>query len=150
TFDRGRHSPGAVLFLSVASAPGGRGLADIHDAAAVADIHVTSWVETYTGIIPRQILDKLRVEERIALWRRVLSADSLARDTRVFVVRDKDQRIVGFGCCGRQRDQKLALEGFAGEVQAIYILRKFQRRGAGRALMTLMANYLERGGGVFG
>jgi ribosomal protein S18 acetylase RimI-like enzyme len=52
------------------------------------------------------------------------------------------RRIVGFGACGRQRDERLAASGYGGEIGALYILRAHQHRGIGRALMAALARAL--------
>jgi L-amino acid N-acyltransferase YncA len=61
---------------------------------------------------------------------------------RYFVAEDADNAIVGFGCCSRQRYQKLAAKGFNGEVQFVYVLPSAQGRRGRRTLMAEMARYL--------
>jgi len=47
-------------------------LATQHDVLPIAQVHVQSWRESYQNIIKQEILDKLSVEQRAALWRSVL------------------------------------------------------------------------------
>ena len=46
----------------------------IHDARAIAQVHVESWKSTYRGILPEALLDGLSVEKREASWRELLTA----------------------------------------------------------------------------
>ncbi len=100
-------------------------------------MHVQAWRETYTGLVPQHVLDELDPAVRARMWR-----SNIGGDTRVFLVRETGM-IVGFGACGPQRDQDLP---FAGEIGALYVLRRAQRRGVGRALMEALARALAADG----
>ena len=112
--------------------------ATIDDAGQLGAVHVASWRETYTGILPDDMLAGLSVEARSAMWAKILGNPSAFAETAVYVIED-DASIVGFGACGRQRDPHLKELGFDAEISAIYVLRSQQRRGVGRALMGEMA-----------
>lgn len=43
--------------------------ATIKDASAIAHVHVTSWHETYAGIIPDSYLARLDVNQKQAMWK---------------------------------------------------------------------------------
>jgi len=137
--------------------------ATVEDAHAIAMIHVASWRETYSGLLPRAMLDKLSVEKRETFWHQLLSSQEtpeypsppstdiplLLTGMHVFVAEfiRKDHRLtVGFACCSPQRDQKLLEAGYEGEFQAIYILRTYQQLGLGRRLMARMAERLHAHG----
>jgi ribosomal protein S18 acetylase RimI-like enzyme len=109
-------------------------LAVLDDAAAVARVHVASWRTTYRGLLPEDFLASLSEDAYTDRWRRVMS-DGLSR---VFVV-DNDEEIIGFASCGRERAGET---GFAGELYAIYILDRAQRRGQGRELVRAVAGAL--------
>ena len=47
--------------------------ATVEDAPALAQVHVTSWRETYRGLVPDAYLDSLSVPERTERWRGRLS-----------------------------------------------------------------------------
>lgn len=111
------------------------------DAAAIGSLHVASWHQTYTGIIPDDMLAGLSVEAQTAMWSKILSDPAAFGGTAVFVAEDGG-RIVGFGSCGQQRDQTLADAGFGGEVGAMYVLRSHQNRGVGRLIMAAMSQFL--------
>jgi hypothetical protein len=48
-------------------------LAVIHDARAIAEVHVESWKSTYRGIYPEALLNGLSVEKRESSWRELLA-----------------------------------------------------------------------------
>jgi ribosomal protein S18 acetylase RimI-like enzyme len=113
-------------------------IATIEDAPRLASMHIASWRETYTGILPDAMLSALSVEGRAAMWGRMLRDPEKADSTIVHLVEDGD-RIVGFGSCGSQRLETLKEKGYDGEIGAIYVLRAFQRQGVGARLMSTMA-----------
>ena len=116
-------------------------LATTEDATAIGALHVLSWHETYTGLLPQDMLADLSAESRASMWATVLSAPFSPNGTRVYVA-ERAGEIIGFGACGGQRDDTIRERGFAGEFGAIYILRSQQGAGVGRALMNLMARDL--------
>jgi len=105
------------------------------DAAAIRSVQVRSWRETYRGIVPDSHLDALDPDP--AEWRR-----NIAFRTGVFVAQDA-QDIIGFVAFGTQRSPGLA---FTGEIHAIYLLARAQKRGLGRALMHVAARGLRDSG----
>ena len=113
--------------------------------AALASLHVASWQETYTAILPDEITAGLSVERQAAMWSKILG-DPGAFGCASVVLASAGDDIVGFGSCGEQRDQALADAGFGGEFSAIYVLRSHQSRGIGRAIMTRMRTALFRVG----
>jgi GNAT superfamily N-acetyltransferase len=112
------------------------------DAAAIGALHVTSWRETYSGLLPSKMLAELSVDTRTAMWAKILGKPEDFGCAAVFIG-EGEGRTVGFGACGEnQRDQALSDMGFSGEIGAIYVLRAHQGRGVGRSLMTAMAQEL--------
>ena len=120
--------------------------ARLGDAASIAKIHVLSWQESYAALFPKEALDAMDVDERIARWREILSAQGQGGPDATFLFCDAQGVPSGFGGCGRQRGDRLAQAGFHGEFHALYLLRRAQRRGAGRALMAEMAAHLSAAG----
>ena len=109
------------------------------DAQAIAEVHVRSWRETYTGLMPQSVLDGLSVERRAAGWTRMLTDPSVA--TKIWVA-ESDGSLVGFGAAGPQRSPDLADQGFSGEIEAVYVLASRQGQGIGGALIHRMATHL--------
>ena len=106
------------------------------DARGIAEVHVAAWRETYRGIVPDSYLDSLSVDEREARWRRL---DEPGNPSVAFVAVDGMGQVVGFGTGGPRRDGP---EEYAGELNAIYLLRAVQGSGIGRRLVAAVAREL--------
>lgn len=109
--------------------------AEVSDADAIGVLHVQAWLETYAGIMPRDLLASFSPVRRAEMWR-VLPG----RGSGGVFVAEEAQSVVGFGLCGPQRTK--TLPNHPGEVYAINILRRSQGRGLGRSLMAAMARTL--------
>jgi len=110
------------------------------DAAAIARVHVDGWRTAYRGLLPSTFLDSLSYAQREDLWRGVL-ADPVGR--HIFVAREMDGPVVGFGTGGRPQVRS---PGYLGELQALYVLDGHQRRGVGTGLFTAVATaFVEEG-----
>jgi ribosomal protein S18 acetylase RimI-like enzyme len=110
------------------------------DAPAIASVRVDTWRSAYRGLVPDALLDGLDGTDINANWRRGLESID---PTRVAVVADVGQRVVGFATGGRPRHER---EGYRGEVYALYVRDAFQGKGIGRALLREAAGELvERG-----
>lgn len=101
-----------------------------HDAGAIAEIHVASWVFTYRSLVPDAFLDSLSVEERRRKWERITANPDSA--TRVWVACDGDD-IIGFGSTGvsshGDRSESLA------ELFTLYLRPDWIGRGVGQHLV---------------
>ena len=108
-------------------------------------MHVASWHETYTGLLPDKMLSALSVESRAAAWAKIMREPATERSTVVHLA-EHQGAIIGFGSCGAQRTESLKAKGYDGEVSAIYVLREFQKRGIGTRLLRAMSVELMRRG----
>jgi GNAT superfamily N-acetyltransferase len=108
-------------------------LADVPDAAAIAHVHVQSWLTTYKGLLPAEYLASLNEAERAPLWQ-----EWLTRDISVFVA-ESEGKIVGFAGAGPIREPFAA---FDAELYAIYLLEEAQGRGIGKNLLRALADAL--------
>lgn len=110
------------------------------DAAAIAHLHIASWREAYTGMIPPGILENADMADRTARWRSYLeTAGSPTWLARV------NGEAAGFVRAGPV-SEPLA-EGADGHIFALYILERFHRRGIGKRLIGLAArDWLARSG----
>ena len=115
----------------------------IADAAAIGAVHVESWRETYTGLLPDAMLAELSVDRWARMWEELLGDPGTAESMAIFVA-ENEGRIVGIGGCGPQRDEALAKSGFTGEFGMIYVLRAHQGRGLGRSIMASLARSLAK------
>ncbi len=111
----------------------------------MAKVHITSWRESYPGLLPDAMLARLSVAEQAIRWQRMLDRPR-AWGGAISFVADQDGSVVGYGTCGVQRIPALRDRGFTGEIAELYVLRSAQGQGAGSGLMKAMAGALhERG-----
>lgn len=112
------------------------------DARAIAEVHVASWRWAYEGILGRETLEALSVDDRATMWRDAIGA----ADDRsgVLVAQDAEGRVVGFASVGPSADQD-ATDG-TGEVLAIYVDAAFAGSGVGRSLFEAARERLRVGG----
>jgi ribosomal protein S18 acetylase RimI-like enzyme len=103
------------------------------DADALARVHVQAWREAYSDQIPDVVLSGLDAASRATMWRKAMAGTARVQLAIL------EGEIVGFGASRPQPDPSLP---FAGEISAIYVLRRAQRRGLGRMLMAAMASDL--------
>ncbi|MCZ8316767.1 GNAT family N-acetyltransferase [Phreatobacter sp.] len=105
------------------------------DAEAIAAIHVAAYDETYRGIAPPEVFEGLNLERRTAQWRRFFAEPQ--PDAAAFVI-DQDGEPVGFGSNGIDRRGPSPI----GWIKAVYLLKRFQGRGLGLAMMATLADDL--------
>lgn len=104
------------------------------DAEAIARVHVASWKTTYPGIVPQAHLDGLRLENGIAGWR-----ERLAEGGPLTLVAEDEAGVFGFASGGSMLHP---VDGFDGEMAAIYLVASHQGRGAGAELVREIARRL--------
>ena len=111
--------------------------ARVDDAEEIANVIVSAWRDTYRGLMPDELLDKLSVEERAARWKKRL-ADQNDPYHRV-IVAESNGSVVGFASYGNNlEDDPL----YQGEIYALYILNEFRKQGLGRRLVSRAASAL--------
>ena len=113
--------------------------ASVADCAAVAEVHVRSWRESFAGIVPQAFLDKMSVERRARAFEGRFSDD----DYKMYVAEVAGRGVVGFADFGEAREMIAAYEG---ELYAIYLLAEFQRKGIGAGLFKRGVEFLVRSG----
>ena len=104
--------------------------ATVDDAVGKGYVHYQSWVETYTGLFPDDVMSRLSLEKSIE------NARKYPENTYVAILDDK---IIGFSCYLESRDEDLE---DTGEIMAIYILKEYQGNGVGKKLMEVCYNEL--------
>jgi GNAT superfamily N-acetyltransferase len=101
------------------------------DAGAIGAMHAEAWTETYPGLVPDGLLAEMTdPARRAAAWARNLATPLLPGG--IFVAEEAGQ-VLGFIAVCRARETAL---GAAGEISGLYLLRRAQRRGIGRALLA--------------
>lgn len=108
------------------------------DAEKIAQVHLASWKTSYPGIIPQEYIDSLKVEDGAARW-----GERIAENIATILVAEEKAGIFGFAASGPVLHP---VEGYDGELAAIYLLQSHQRRGAGAALMRRSAGLLQEQG----
>lgn len=111
------------------------------NAAEIARVHVASWRATYRGILPALFLDEMSVSIRADYWGREISDP--AAQLIVHVARQANCEIVGFCAAGPERDR---LDGYDGELHALYLLANHQGLGVGKQLFLSGAECLDEQG----
>ncbi|ACZ31430.1 GCN5-related N-acetyltransferase [Xylanimonas cellulosilytica DSM 15894] len=104
-------------------------LATPDDAAGCASVHHTSWVETYSGLLPASHWESDTLDRRTVGWRDWLDAGA------VVTVAEADRQIVGIAIGGPGRqigDHPPVRER---EVHSLYVLAAHHGTGAGQALL---------------
>ena len=109
--------------------------ATVADCAAVAEVHVRSWRESFAGIVPQSFLDGMSVERRAAAFAEGFGAESY----RMYVAEAGGRGVVGFADFGAARED---IDAYEGELYAIYLLPEFQRQGVGERLFRLGVEFL--------
>ena len=106
------------------------------DIPDLARVHVQSWLETYGGLVPREILDAITLEARVLQWERTFD-----QPHGIFVALENNE-VVGFASCGAAQDFLQA----DGELYTLYLLNSFQHRGLGRALWNAVLEFAQARG----
>ena len=115
--------------------------ANAQDAEAIARVHVDSWRETYVGIVPDDYLTNLDHEQRERVWLAILS-DNCVKEF-VYVAESDTGKIIGFASGGPAPRED---SSYTCELNAIYVLEAFQRKGIGRQLTQAIARRLVQDG----
>ncbi|HEY5289314.1 MAG TPA: GNAT family N-acetyltransferase [Caulobacteraceae bacterium] len=108
------------------------------DAAALADVHVQCWRETYSGLLPADYLDRMSAPIHAARWRRQLTR---ARPDEVVLAAEGPHGLTAY-CTG-------SVPGSASgeaEVFTLYLLKSVQGYGLGRRLFGTTVRALEAQG----
>jgi ribosomal protein S18 acetylase RimI-like enzyme len=112
--------------------------ATIDDAPAIARVHVASWRSTYRNLLPADFLDSLTEGAYADRWTRFIAEPT----NRVYVV-EAEGELAGFASAGPERAGE---PGYSGELYAIYVLDRYQRRGHGLELVqAVVAGLREMG-----
>lgn len=115
--------------------------ARVEDADAIAHVHHQSWAETYPDMLPAELIARYSLDYRLAQWRRIIRETPPGVARFVAEARDAENNptVIGVAQCGPARDVDL---GASFEIMMIYVLRRAQSLGVGRALMGAMFDCL--------
>lgn len=102
------------------------------DAAAIADLHVATWRETYSSLLPADFFSEEYVAGRHRLWAHVLANP---RDDVAVRVGEVQGAIAGFSWAGPGIGREGEEPPRARQLYALYVLTAFHGSGAGQALL---------------
>ena len=103
--------------------------ASMDDVAAIADVFLACWRESYSSVLPRRVIDMYESHSAQALWRAALS-DRPAGSV-VQVAERADHSIVGVVATGRDPDLPVA-----GHIFSLYVQPDTQGLGVGSLLLS--------------
>jgi ribosomal protein S18 acetylase RimI-like enzyme len=112
------------------------------DAAALAQVHVRSWRETYPGILPRAALERMSPALHARRFRHDLTRAPAGQVTLIAESGDGAVGYVGGALL------KGGGRGADAEVSTLYVLRSAQGAGVGRALLVSAARVLKAEGAM--
>ncbi len=110
------------------------------DARGITEVNTYTWLTTYKGIIPDDILEnRLKtMEERI-----IKTAKAIKNKQDDFYVALIDNKIVGIMCYGKSRNKDYP---DCGEIYAIYVLKEYQGYHIGTKLFLTGIKQLKNAG----
>lgn len=109
--------------------------AQLKDVEELADIVLKTWKDTYLGIIDEKFLEEDRSEKIENLTNRINNFEA-----KILICMIED-RIVGYADYGTYSDEDINMPNLA-EVNAIYILKKYHRKGIGRKFIKFIVDDL--------
>lgn len=102
--------------------------AKLDDSEEIVKVQIAAWKTTYQGIIPDDYLDSMVWEDRVSIWKRLISSQI------VYVAENQYNHLVGF--CNVGEGSKEEYPDFEGELYAFYILKEYQRNEIGKELFN--------------
>jgi GNAT superfamily N-acetyltransferase len=106
--------------------------AELSDSEGIAQVHTLSWKSAYRGLLPDQLLDDLRWQDRKVRWDANLAQPST---TKIQVASTTQLKILGFASVGPCRDDDL-VEKDIYELYAMYLSPDVWRKGVGAKLLN--------------
>lgn len=117
-------------------------IAEFADTKLIAQLHITSWKETYRNIISEEVLNSITLDSRVNLWNNIISErDQMLSNKQVYVAVDDSSEIIGFISGGEAFNEPKIYDC---EVYAFYILKEYQRKGIGQKLLKELINYFTK------
>lgn len=107
----------------------------LDDADAIGRLHVRAWQNAYRGVMPDEYLDSLQADDRIEMWRGIISQP----DQSPLLVAVEADEVAGFAAFGEERSRTCAL---CGELYAMNLDPDHWGRGIGRVLLRRVTDAL--------
>lgn len=109
----------------------------LSDAAHIAELHVETWRETYSHVLPEDFFSEHHVQGRHRMWEHILGRDDGDRCVRI--AEDGKQGIIGFAMTGPSfgpEDQELPRDR---QLFCLYVAAAHHGAGVGQALLDATA-----------
>jgi len=106
------------------------------DAAELGEVHVTSWRQTYPGLLPQTYLAAMNPHLHARRWRHQLTR---AKSSEVVLVAEGPRGLIGY-CAGAVTARQA--EAADAEVFTLYLIKSAQGIGLGRRMLASMARVL--------
>jgi L-amino acid N-acyltransferase YncA len=110
------------------------------DAEGIANVHSTSWRNSYRGIVPQSYLDEMHPEKTIERWRDAAAGKILGVH---LLVAEEAGKVIGFETYGPAREPAF---GYLGELYAAYFLPEAMGKGLGTDMMKTVVRDLSAQG----
>jgi len=98
--------------------------AELREAQAIADLHVSATASAYKDLVPDEHLNKMPMAKRLNMWREAIEYG----DPQVQVAMDAG-KMVGFVGFDRSRDK--GTKNTVGEIWSIYVAASHWNKGVG-------------------
>lgn len=105
------------------------------DAAAVAEVNITTWRDAYAGLLPEEVINTRKLTpERIDIWQK-----RIANAAFFYVAETSAGQIVAmaWGAPTDSNDET----PWPYQLHALYVLPRYQKRDIGRQLMEKFSAY---------
>jgi GNAT superfamily N-acetyltransferase len=106
--------------------------ANTADISSLARVHVQAWHETYSGLMPHNVLDGITQEARESQWIRTLESSAM----RTFVA-ELNGEVVGFTSFAARVSEDFA------ELFTLYVLKAHHGQGIGKKLWEAVLEFLK-------
>lgn len=105
------------------------------DARGIVEVNTYTWVTTYKGLMPDELLEKRvnTIDDRVPK-----TANSIREKDNAYVALDGD-KVIGIMSYGKSRNENYPESG---EIYSIYILNDYQGLGLGKKLFMIGINEL--------
>lgn len=110
----------------------------LNDASGIGRVHVNSWRTTYQTIIPDDILNNLKYEDKIRQWQ-----NNIEDPGQFIIVAEADQEIVGYAATEARLINKRT---YSHHLTSIYTLKEYQGKGLGRQLLHEIFRHFKKNG----
>jgi len=104
----------------------------LRDAREIAELHVATWRETYTHLLPEGFIDDEHARARLQMWTSMLESP---RDDWCLRIAEEDGRIIGLASAGPSSASAGQEPSRPRQLYMLYVIVAEHGRGAGQALL---------------